>query len=225
MPALPSLPNTLRLIFPFVWADGGPIGHVRQFWKYTGTPPSASDAVALANDAMTLAATYLAGGPIPAIQFAAARVTDMASPTGADQVSTHSNISGTNGGAALPQDTCTMAYYLNPRRYRGGHPREYWPFGSEANLADELHWDSSWVTAMFTDISNFLNGFEGSSSGGTTVGARVMVSYYEGFTVHMGTTGRARNVATPRSSPLIDEIDFQGVKPFIAVQRRRRGKV
>ena len=34
----------------------------------------------------------------------------------------------------------------------------------------------------------------------------VNVSYYEGFTVHMGTTGRARNVSTPRSSPIVDAV-------------------
>jgi len=56
---------------------------------------------------------------------------------------------------------------------------------------------------------------------GITTLAEVNVSYYAGFTLHTGTTGRVRNVPTPRAVPLVDPVTSQITRAGIGQVRRR----
>lgn len=226
MPALPDVANVLKVRWHFtIPTEGGPVAHVGQHYRWTGSAPDATACAAIADDAMTQANTHLKENLHSIWRFESVDVTDLTSATAATGVSTHATIAGTNSGDALPVDTCTeVTYHLN-RRYRGGHPKEFWPFGTQADMSNELEWTSGYLTQVNTDLAAFYSAFIGSTSGGCTVGARCNVSYYSGFTVHTGTTGRARNVPTTRSTPLVDDLQLIGANGFISVQRKRRGKV
>src|ERR1700688_1026401 len=50
------------------------------------------------------------------------------------------NVAGTRGGNVLPAATAFVTSYTISRRYRGGHPRGYWPFGVQADLATAQTW-------------------------------------------------------------------------------------
>jgi len=225
MPALPDVPNGLRVRFRFINSDGGPVAHVGQWYRWSGTAPTVADCTAIANEAMNLYDSHLKENAHGVVICEGVDVTDMSSSSGASSVSTHATIAGTASGDALPQKTAVCVRYTISRRVRGGQPREFWPFGTQAEMTNELEWSSAFVTQVDDDLGAFYDDFEGYSTGGVTVARRSNVSYYFGFTVHTGVTGRARNVSTPRTSPVMDDATLKGALGFISQQRRRRGRV
>lgn len=225
MPALPNVPNVLRFKHIMENNATGPIAHVRQYFLYAGGPPSNADCTTLANDAQTAFGAHLLGLMSVDWQYDGCEVTDLTSPTAGFGASTGAIQVGTAGGNALPADTCSLVNHTVHRRYRGGHPREYWPLGVESHLADITSWSTTYQTAFATDYAAFVAAILAATAGTTTLSQAVNASLYEGFTVHTGTTGRARNVATPRSTALVDPILTSHLNPVLAVQRRRRAAI
>lgn len=225
MPALPSPGKVVRLKYIFAFSDGGPLCHVRPYYSYSGTNPSIADCQTLANAVMTDANTNLAGLFGSWITLDGVEVTDLSSATGSVNTSSHAPIAGTNSGSALPQEVAACFRYQVGRRYRGGHPKEFWPFGVQANMTDELDWTSAFITAMDTDMTTHVGNIVGQVFGGSTITAKVNISYYEGFTVFTGVTGRARNVSKARTTPIVDDVSILGLLGKISTQRRRRGRV
>jgi hypothetical protein len=225
MPALPDVANVLRYDWDFTNSAVGLPARVRQFWQYSGGPPSNADCVTLANAAYTLFGAHLAGLMHTSWEAGNVTVTDLTSPTSGVGSSTMGVITGTNSGHPLPASAATLVNLIVHRRYRGGHPREYWPLGDSDNLNDERSWSPAYVTAFNSDYGAFTSGIGASTAGTTTIAGRVNVSYYAGFTVHTGTTGRARNVATPRSSALVDIVVDTFLNHVVAEIRKRRGAI
>jgi hypothetical protein len=146
---------------------------------------------------------------------------DLSSPTGAVSILPVSH-TGTRAGGDLPGQICSVTSYEIARRYRGGHPRGYWPFGSPTDLQTEVQWTNAFITA----VNTALNALVASCVGGGWTGAGTItqcnVSYYSGFTVVVSpTTGRARNVPTLRVSPTIDTVTALKTQTSIGTQRRR----
>jgi hypothetical protein len=226
MPALPS-PGAVQLLkYIFASTGGGPIAHVRTYWSYTGGPPAVSDQVDFGNGVMIDANTNLKGLMHPDWTLDGVEVTDLSSATGAVGVSTHAAIQGTSStGAALPEETAVCVRYSLTRRYRGGHPKSFWPFGTQGDLDTPLVWGSTFLGEVNTDVAAHETALAMFTSGTTDFSKHVNVSYYEGFTVHTGTTGRARNVQTARSSPVVDQLGAPEALAAVSQQRRRRGKV
>jgi len=228
VPALPDAPQILRVEFQFQ-PTPSKVCKVRQHWRYTGGPPTNADCVAFANEAMT---EFAAAGGAALMRSAwtleSTFVTDLTGPTMGMGGSTHSAIPGTRdsgSGHTLPDDVAVLANYSVGRRFRGGHPREYWPFGEAEDLLDQRTWSGALLAAVDTFISTYLAAFAAFTTGSTSLNAQVLLSYYEGFRVVDGSTGRARNVPLVRAAPLIDALAFIGSNHGIASQRRRRGKI
>jgi hypothetical protein len=149
-------------------------------------------------------------------------VTDLSSDS-APAVEVATGLPGTRDGAGLSADASMVASILIPRRYRGGHPRNYWPLGIQSDLEDPQHWTSAFVTACETGIGEFLG--EITTSGWPDSGTLnlVNVSYYNGFTaVENPLTGRYRNVPTVRGTPLVDTSTGLRANPYVGSQRRRQ---
>ncbi len=220
MPALPSVPQTLRI--QYKWQIDEDLGAVcREFFRYTGAGASAADLVTLAN---SICASYVVN-----IQdlFHVSRsllsvtITDLSSPTSPEGISTDVALVGTRAGTKLPASSSVLQSQEILRRYRGGHPRTYWPMGVEADLQDSQTWTVAFVNAVHAGLVNHFNDWSTDLVPGITSVENVNVSYYEGFTVHTGTTGRARNVSTPRLSPVVDVVVSSIVREGIAQIRRR----
>lgn len=128
---------------------------------------------------------------------------------------------GTRAGSVLPADNAVLCSHRVARRYRGGHPRNYWPFGSSGDVEDAQTWDGDFITNCDTAFDAFYGGINalGWASAGTI--DSVNVSYYQGFEVFMGPTGRARNISTVRDEPVIDTITAHTASVGIASQRSR----
>lgn len=218
MPALPDVPNVLKA--QLQWSVSGDIDIATGlFFSYSGTAPNNANALSLA---ATIYAAYAANNALwdGDTSITGVKVTDLSSSSGG--VGEHA--ASTAGGLTEPLSgaTCLLVNYQIARRYRGGRPRSYLPWGDATKLGNRQTWDASFITAATSAITDSNASIIGASAGGTTITNHVNVSYYEGFTlVTSPTTGRGRNVPNLRSSPLVDTVSGFACSTRVANQRRR----
>lgn len=219
MPALPSPGKILRLDHIFTVGEDTK-AKVRQFWSYLTGPPTASEVATIATAARSAFSGTLAPFLQSSRELTEVILTDLSSSTGNVGTDTTA-VAGTRASAPLSADVCALESCKVNRRYRGGHPRMYWPFGVESDLGDVQTWHNSFVA----DLNAALFAYESDVAGeiGSILGGseHVNVSFYEGFVVHTGTTGRAHNISTVRSTPVVDVIVDHHVPLGLAVQRKR----
>jgi hypothetical protein len=223
MPALPNVNKVIRTDFLFTLVSGIP-ALSRQFYHYSGTAPTNADILTFADNAGAAFEASPAEDLSSDYTFLGVEATDLSSPTSAQALSSVS-VNGGLSGSFLPQDICFVMAYEIARRYRGGHPRGYWPFGVEESLVDERTWDTSFVGQVAADLAT-MQGLinSGGWSGAGTI-KQVSVSYFHGFTVVVNpTTGRARNVPTVRGVPVVDDVTQYVGRPLVGTQRRRIGR-
>jgi hypothetical protein len=220
MPSLPPATNVIRA--ELLWAYGDdPSLLTRLFFTYTGGAPSAADCAALAADINSQAVTHLIPLLTANANLHSVVVQDLGSSTGADG-STTTQTAGTRSGSSLPQAVSVLSNYKIARRYRGGKPRSYWPFGTETDYNQSGSWLTGSVSAFLSGINAFFAGVIGSTSGATTIAAHVNVSYYSGFTnVPYGSPVKYRRTPNVRSTPTIEAVTSVAVSGAPASQRRR----
>lgn len=220
MPALPAAPGVVRV------ALSGTINTVapwltRFFIHYTGTAPTVANLATYNASIATAYTTSLKALADTVTVLTQVECIDLTSSTGAVAI-TPESITGTRSGAVLPADACTVASYQLARRYRGGHPRGYWRFGTATDTASAQAWGASFITTVNTDLNAFIASLVGAGWSGAGTLTQVNVSYYSGFTVVTNPiTGRARNVPTLRVAPVVDAITAIAGKTSIGSQRRR----
>jgi hypothetical protein len=220
VPALPVVPGVLAVLLSY--DDAFPVNSLnRLHFSYTGTEPSVANANSIAAHVGSEWASNLASlHSSNDVRLETVEVIDLTSATAATGLAAPS-AAGTRTGASLPAGTAALVNAEIARRYRGGRPRSYLPAGVAADEAGGL-WLSSFTTALATGWNAFIASINSYSVGGCSIGSPVNVSYYHGFTVVTSpTTGRARNVPTPRSTPTVDVITGYNFPNRIASQRRR----
>jgi hypothetical protein len=114
-------------------------------------------------------------------------------------------------------------HYPVARRYRGGKPRSYVPWGTADDLGDRQDWDSGVLTAFHTGWSAIISALEAAYPiGAATFVSMCAVSYYgpPNRTI-TGSTGRVRTISTVRAVPLVDDWSTFSVVQKIGSQRRR----
>lgn len=204
MPARPVVPNVLKV--EFLWSQNGiPAANVR-YVLYSGTAPTPGAAAAIANDLGGAFWTQADQLYSPETIFEAVRVTDLTTDTGAE--GTHSFASpGTAESTALPAQCCMLVNQTISRRYRGGHPRQYYPALALEYMDTPGTWLGAAVTQMgVAEAAYALEGSSFSESGCDGVYI-VNVSY--------------RTAGEPRVDPVIDQITGHVVVQEIKTQRRR----
>ena len=225
MPALPSIPNIIRAGFRFGNNTTTQIAGVALHYAYTGGPPGVSDVAGVALDLKNAFGTHVASQLSHDYGLDEVVVTDLSSPTGATAGDGTATVNGTLSGSTLQAGTCALAHYDITRRYRGGHPKSFWPLGDEDQLATIAQWNSTFVTNVSAALAAFEAAALAISVGGSSLSHQVNVSYFHGSTPFTLPGGRVRNIPTLRGTPLVDQITFGFVNPIIGSQRRRRGKV
>jgi hypothetical protein len=221
MPALPNVPNVIRVACK--GSSGGAETWLTRFYlQYPTVAPSAANLVSLGNEIITSWNTHL--NPLTPGNKTLTEVDlqDLTNPSAAvATIATSQN--GTRVGAWLPPVAATVVSYSIGRRYRGGHPRGYWPFGVEGDLDTSGQWLPLWVTtvdvgirAFFSDVTSFIWAV-------SEITKHCNVSYYSGFTVVTDPiTGRARNVPKLRAGgPVVDLVSIQSARIIVGTQRRR----
>lgn len=224
MPPLPSVPSVIKIRHR-VGLEDASIAYTTWHMTYTGTAPTDSDATTLAGDIYTHwtadCAAVLCGARI----FDGIDVIDLTSPTAAE-----GSHSGTTTGTLIdepvgPQVT-TLTSMAIARRYRGGKPRSYWPFGSSDVLTGAGAWDATFCTNVTGALETYLGHLEGLTVGATVLANLVSVSYYQGFTAVVNPiTGRTRDVPKVRTGTIpVDQILSLSTSTKVATQRRRSGR-
>lgn len=193
----------------------------RWFISYSGTAPANADLVTFATAINTAWNADIKSLTPNIFQKLAFTCTDLSSPTAAfgELIST---TSGTRGTTEVPVGSCFVVSPQIQRRYRGGHPRIYWYWGIESDLATANTWGSSFIGACQTGFSAFMTAILAAGWGSAGTLEHVNVSYYNGFTsVQNPVTLRWRNVPTLRAVPVQDIVSGYIYRPYIGSQRRR----
>lgn len=136
-------------------------------------------------------------------------VTDLSSSTAPTADST-GTAAGTREGEPIPANVAVLQQYSVARRYRGGHPRTYWPWFTASDIDTPQTWASDSVGAAATASEIVTSAPVGVTSGGFTVASQVQVSYYLAKVL--------------RVTPVVDVIVLEGIAVEIASQRRRDGR-
>jgi|HubBroStandDraft_3_1064219.scaffolds.fasta_scaffold74520_2 hypothetical protein len=220
VPPYPAAPKTLRVALRHTWGVDADV-LTRFFISYAGTAPAVTELATFNGVVAGAWGSHLSTLAPTGVELVEVETIDLSSPTASVDTTTTSQ-AGSRGTTSLTAGTALVASYTILRRYRGGHPRGYWPFGVEADLQDPQDWTAGFLTACSSGLDAFFSAvlLAPWSGGGPLTQANV--SYYAGFTVITSpTTGRARNVPTLRGAPTIDLVTGIVPRPRVGSQRRR----
>jgi hypothetical protein len=220
MPSLPIAPNILRFLLSFkVGNDLNAL--TRLYFHYSGSVPNSAQLATLAALSSSTAATQFPSLMPSTNSYQGTTIEDLSSSTGASAADFTAHV-GTRTGHPNAAGVAVLVNYHIARRYRGGKPRGYWPFGVAEDLTDEQDWAAAFTTAVDTALDNYIAAMVGPQWSGGTIDAQYNVSFYSGFTVVTNPVShRAKNVSTARASVLEDLITSITVNAHPASQRRR----
>lgn len=220
MPSPPVVPGVARV--ELLWSDANDTKIItRRYWSYTGAAPDAPACLAAATVINAVAVTNfrsLQGSDTAQI---GTRVTDLSSGAGGDGTYSATDL-GTRTGANLPASTCVVVNDQIARRYRGGKPRSYLPFGTVTDLLTQQSWTSAFTAAVLAAWNAFVVGVNGGTLGAGHFVVPVNVSFYQGFTAVLNPiTGRTKDVPKYRATPVVDNVTGVTVLARLGSQRRR----
>lgn len=220
MTVLPNVANVIR-VSCHMTIGGKPDNISRFFISYTGTAPTNADLNTFAGTVRAAYNTNLKSLAVASVVLTSVECVDLTTLTSA-QGSDSTSVAGTRAGSGNVGSASVVISYAIARRYRGGHARGYWPFGSNADLQTQQNWLAALQTAVATGFAAFMTAVKaGGWSGAGTLG-HVAVSYYSGsHVVTNPTTGRARNVPDFRATPLVSNVSQNLVRSIVGSQRRR----
>jgi len=222
MPPLPPAPGVVEVqLVHELNADNNV--YTRLFNEFSGATPTVAQ---LATMASTLSGNWntLLKPYAPAdCVLREIVVTDLTSSSSSRGLWTGS-ITGTRSGTANPGLLCALVNYAIARRYRGGKPRSYLPYGTQSDLNGAAGWTSGFVSGLTTAWTDFIADVATAIGVWGTAGAQCAVSYYEGFaSVENPVTKRWRNIPTPRSGDaVVDPILSLTIASNYSQQRRRQ---
>lgn len=210
MPPLPSPGKVVKLECAFSNEDASGINLF--YLAYTGNAPSPSDLSNVAGhiEGGGLIAAY-DNSTVSSFALGEFTYTDLSSSTGSvySHIPSHTS---TLTGDVLPASASVCVSKEIARRYRGGHPRSYFMFGSSTTLAGTSlrDWQTSFLANVQTDMDNLLATLPYVAPNQTWTGF-VNVSY--------------RDAGAIRVTPVVDPITAFTVRTRVCSQRRRLGKV
>lgn len=198
----------------------------RLYFFYSGAAPTSTQLATWATAVGTHWGIDMGGLAHTDVTLDTVKATDLTSRTSANVEVAGSEV-GTRAGHALTGGASLLQNSAIIARYRGGHPRTYWPFGVSEDLLDRQSWAAAFLGACVTGLNAFYGHLNSSVWAGGGSLQQCAVLYFTGFTVVINPiTGRARNVPKLRTiggvpTPAIELIDTFTVNPKPAFQRRR----
>jgi len=206
MPALPNVPNVVRVRLK--GQNSGQVYNNVIYLQYTPPAPTTADLTTLANTIATAWTTNLASLQHGGVSLLGQDLADLTAPTAASISTTHS-IPGTRPGTPLLTSAALVVSWQINVRYRGGHPRTYFPWGVVADTTGARLWAAAFVTSALAGARAFRTALNAMTTGTTTY-KLVCVSY------------RRNNLLLP--SPVVYSINDAAVHGRVDTQRHRLGK-
>lgn len=176
--------------------------------QYAGTAPSVAQLNTYAQAFAAQWTAHIAALCSTNVLLTQIVVQDLTSQTAAGTEQTVAG-QGTRAGGQFPLQVALVSSWNANIRYRGGHPRTYWPAGVPTDTSDARTWNTAAITAFQAAFEAFRVGVNGIPAG-TAAAQMILLSY---FTAH-----------ALRPVPLPVTIGGVTVHPRIDTQRRRLGK-
>lgn len=179
------------------------------FLQYSGGPPTGTDLTTLASAVRTAWTTNVAPAMHAQVALTGVDCQDIASTTGASG-SWSGSAPGTGSGTAyLPVNVAICVSWKVSLRWRGGHPRNYWPGTVQTNVSAGNQWLPAYLTILQTAAANFHTALNALTLNGNPT-LHVVYSYYHG------------NALRPTPIPMV--VNSTAVHPRVDTMRRRLGK-
>jgi len=206
MPPLPSSPQTIKV--RFIGTNQTTLWNNIVFLQYTGNAPIAGDL-----NSISVQAGNAWNSSFASLVNTSAALTEVVSQDLASDIGQQGgavvNHVGTRTGGLMPVNTaCVLSWHI-ARRYRGGHPRIYAPFGVTTDISAGHLWATASQQAFQTGANTFLTQMNAIAIGGSTY-FMINVSYHTAHAL--------------RPVPARDPILSVSVDDRIDTQRRRLGK-
>jgi hypothetical protein len=191
------------------------------FWSYSSPPPSAADCTTFADAIEAAWSAHMASLMCSNYSMAGVKVTDLSSDTGAQGVNA-TNVPGTRADSSNPVSVTSLIEHSISRRYRGGHPRSYWPVGGDPDREGNQTWLPAYITEANAKYAAFVAALASTAYGALLIEKHVSVHYFSGATYQpVGLLGRTRRVPTPLVPPTVDIITLSTFSNTFGSQRRR----
>lgn len=161
--------------------------HHWQFGSLTGAW-NATDIDTLALTCLTACGTALKTQSGNNVSWTQCAAVDLSNSAGLSAVHVTPVTIGTLPNSLEPASLCAVTKNVIGARYRGGHPRTFWPLNVANNMSDESHWGPTPVSTIQTAVNNWFAAVE--TAAYTVSGAalqNVIVRYqytYTNDTVH-----------------------------------------
>lgn len=206
MPPLPSVTNVVLFRLKGTYS-GQPWNNIFHL-QYTGAAPSVADLQTIGTSIVSSWTTNIAQLCIASVVLTGVDLADLTNPA-ASAASITANVPGTRTGSIITTGSAVVSSWQINIRYRGGHPRTYWPAGVAADITSGRLLSAGAQTAFNAAFANWRASLNALTSGSTTY-KMVIVSYQ-------------RNLA-PRPTPLIFTVNGVTTHGRLDTQRRRLGK-
>jgi hypothetical protein len=188
---------------------------------YTGGPPTAAMLTTYAGTLWSQWTTDMMPQAGTWVTLTEVLLQDISTATGAQGAHTGS-VAGTAAGAVLPAGTCANLNFTVARRYRGGKPKIFLPYGTDTNLATPQTWSPTWIQNLATQFTSVVAAFVGGAPSGFTGTEQLNVSYYESYFTHTNSKGHTIYSPLYRSpTAKTDPIVAVTGSPTVGSQRRR----
>jgi len=193
------------------------------YFRYEGGAPSATTLGTFAELTNNAANTRLKGLHSGSVSLQEVVWEDLGSHEGA--TGSHPGYGvGTLAGLNQAASNCFRMLYHTNRRYRGGKPTSYYPFGTANEISSPQTWELAWVNSTQAAVTSWIGEILTLGAGSTTVHQHVSVSYYaKGTWVNDPVTGRPRYIPKIKEPPEVHVITNWSGVARIASQRRRLG--
>jgi hypothetical protein len=213
MPALPPVQGVVRL--RLIGTTSGQPWNAVQHATYTGTPPTDTQCRDIGTAVGTAWNEALALIHSTTVALVNVEVTDLSDPTaGVGFASTaHSGLK--SAAAILPLNAALVASYKIHVRYRGGHPRTYWPAGVAADVNSGRLWVDAFRTQAQAACTDYVGNINQISAGAGLL-TFCTVSYY------LGKDAQDRPLL--RETPIVYPVASVSVHTRMDTMRSRLGK-
>lgn len=213
MPALPPVPGVLRL--RLIGTKNTNPWNAVQYARYTGSPPSDADLQTVGTSVGTAWNNALAQIHSNTVALAQVEVTDLSALDAGVGIATTAH-PGLRAGASTSNQVAMVASYKIHVRYRGGHPRTYYPAGVLADIQNGNTWVGAFITLAQGAVTDYVGNINAIQLGGGPL-TFCAVSFYGGAPPVNGES-------VLRATPLVFTVTSVQVHPRVDTMRSRLGK-
>ena len=184
------------------------------------SPPSGANLNTLAGVVHTAYATNLKPLCTSQVTLRTILITDLSDNTIPVGIWTGSEVGSLAAGGNNPANICVCMNHKVARRYKGGHPRNYFPFGGTLSQSDAQTWSGGFIGTVNTGWANFAGALLGATPP-PQLDHMANVSYVLGHHYHGEANAKNKLVIDYRTSPLTEPIVSTTANTRICTQNRR----